>query len=159
MAMNKIQILLLLLFNFLKPVAQAQEGKTKLFTNCKRKNNKHLRHGKQGSNQWLTAPLNPFNVPVSNTVQGKPFRIQTWAGRKRFSSWGVLTGATVARECRQAEKDFQIGLFYTAATAARECRLAEKDFQIGVFYTAATAARECRTLQNKREARWTMIRV
>ena len=34
---------------------------------------KHLRHGKtekqiQGSDQRLTAPLNPSNVPVSNTV-------------------------------------------------------------------------------------------
>ena len=35
---------------------------------------KHLRHGNlknttQGSNQRLTAPLNPFNVPVLNGVK------------------------------------------------------------------------------------------
>ena len=33
---------------------------------------KHLRHGRlkkpQGSNHRLTAPLNPSNIPVSNTV-------------------------------------------------------------------------------------------
>ena len=52
----------------LKPVAQAQVGKTKLFINCFRNpqapaTQKAGKSTTQGSNQRLTAPLNPSIVP------------------------------------------------------------------------------------------------
>ena len=62
-----------ILVSLLKPAAQAQVDKTKLFINClcatpqahaQRKTEKQT----QGSNQRLTSPLNPSNVPVSTTV-------------------------------------------------------------------------------------------
>ena len=54
-----------------------------------------LRHGKiekytQGGNQRLTAPLNPSNVPVPNTAQGRSSHTRVWAGKKHLANWDVL---------------------------------------------------------------------
>ena len=57
-----------------------------MVVNCFRSpTNKHLRHGKlkteiQGSNQGLTAPLNPSNVTVSNVREGYSTYEQGLAG-------------------------------------------------------------------------------
>ena len=65
-------LLLLLLLLLLKPPAQAQVGKTKLFINCFRNPTStgatEKENTTQGSNQRLTALLNPSSVPVSNSV-------------------------------------------------------------------------------------------
>ena len=69
-------------------------NKIKLFTNYKP--HLHISHGKrrnptQGSNQQLIAPLiTPFYVSMSNTVLGRSFHIQTWAGRKYHANLDVL---------------------------------------------------------------------
>ena len=66
---------------------------------------KHLRHKKikdtpQVSNQRLTAPWNPPNVPVSNTVSRRSFYIQTGAGRNHLdNSNSNRRAATAARLC------------------------------------------------------------
>ena len=69
LVVDRLLLLLLLLLSLLKPAAQAQEGKIKLFINCfrnpttpaPRKTDENIT---QGSNQRLTAPLNPSSVPV-----------------------------------------------------------------------------------------------
>ena len=43
----------------------------------------------KGSNQRLTASLNPSNVPGSNTVCGRSSYTQVWAGRKHLANWYV----------------------------------------------------------------------
>ena len=69
---NNAHILLLLLLLLLKPAAQAQVGKPKLFINCFRNPTSTRATEKenttQRSNQRLAAPLNPSSVPVLNTV-------------------------------------------------------------------------------------------
>ena len=50
-------------------------------------NRKKLREATQGG----TAPLNPSNVPVSNTVQGRSFHTRVWAGTKHLANCDVLT--------------------------------------------------------------------
>ena len=83
-----IVILLLLLKLLLLPAAAAQTkvGKTKIVYKLLSQPHKHLHHGKlknrtQGSNQRFTAPLNPSNVHVPNTVQGRSFHTRVWVGR------------------------------------------------------------------------------
>ena len=70
LAMSDAYIAFLLLL--LKPAEQAQVGKTELFINWFRnpKSTYSTENWKktQRSKQRLTAPLNPSNVPVSNTV-------------------------------------------------------------------------------------------
>ena len=63
----------LILLLLLKPAAQAQAWKTEIVYRLFSQPHKHMRHGKQenvtkASNQRLTAPLNPSNVPASNTL-------------------------------------------------------------------------------------------
>ena len=71
---------------------QAKVGTPKLFFKLLSQPHKHLLHGKlkksttRGSNQRLTAPLNPSSVPVSNTVQGRSLHIITKAGRKHLAN-------------------------------------------------------------------------
>ena len=60
----------------LKPAAQAQVLKTNMFTKLAYETphapqTRKTERQTQGSNQLLTAPLNPSNVSVSNTVQGR----------------------------------------------------------------------------------------
>ena len=68
----------------IKPEAQAQVGKIKNVSKLLSKPHKHLRPGNQkntthGSNRRLTAPLNPSNVQVSNTVYGRSFHMKYFA--------------------------------------------------------------------------------
>ena len=87
-----INYVLLLLLLLLKPAAQAQVGKNKLYINgfrnpastCATENRKNTT---QRSNQQLTARLSLANVMVPNTLYGMSFHIGTWAG---FTNWDVL---------------------------------------------------------------------
>ena len=83
------------LFIIIKTSSTGPSGKNKIVHKLLSQPHKHLttenwRAPTQGSNQRLTAPLNPSSIPVSNTVLGRSFHNRTWAGKKALSNCDVL---------------------------------------------------------------------
>ena len=65
--------LIIIIVVIIKTSSTFPSWKNKIVYKLHTQSHKHLRHGKtekqtQGSNERLTAPLNPSNFPVSNTV-------------------------------------------------------------------------------------------
>ena len=76
----------------LKPAIHAKVGKNKVVYKLlpQPASPKTEENTTQGKNQRLPAPLNPFSVTVSNTVNGRSFHIRTWGGIKHVANWDVL---------------------------------------------------------------------